>query len=186
MAVVTACLFILSGCHSTSDNTQNLAIDRETGNEELWRYQLAKMDEDILIPSKAKGIRIIISIPYGGKTTVIRSTFLGDKYQVVKKLADGGINDVSYEATAVGYTSSTYEANWEAAMDLLRIAKFDTTLTHAINDFAIASVETVDEYGTTLIDFPFCGRNAEIVGRVTDKLLVQRDLGVGPFPCPAR
>lgn len=186
MNLIVIFVVILMGCYPQSGDVQSSTVDHEVDDEAFWRYQLAKMDEVVLMPSKAEQVRVIITIPYGGETIVIRSTFMGDNYQVVKKIASGGVNDVSYDAKAIGYDSSMYKSNWKAAKNLLQIANFDTVMDHTLNDLAIASIETVTEHSMTSITFPYCGKNAEIVGRIIDKLLIKRELEVGSFSCPTQ
>jgi hypothetical protein len=182
---IIAWMLLLLGCHSVTDGSQTDPGTQNFDKEGFWRYQLEKMDEVFFTPSKAKKIRIVVTVPYGGKTTVVRSTLLGKKYQVVKKVADGGIDDVSYEATAIGYASSAYESNWKAALALLEAEKADIIdEVHNLNDFAIASIETANEQGTTSVTFPYCDKNAEIVSKVSSLLLVDRELGVDLFSCP--
>jgi hypothetical protein len=181
-------LFLLISCKPNNDllNTEDhiALVVEKSADEVFWEYQLAKMGETTLSPSLANEIRIIITFPFGGRTTVIHSICMGEKYQVIKKLADGRPNDMAYETIAKSYNRDDYSVVWMKAIAILEQSKLDSISKFSATDFAIASIELVDRKKVVETQFLFCGHNAESIIKISNILLVDRNIGLDTLTCP--
>lgn len=181
--LLTAC-FLLS-CQERQKSSSNVKADQKMSPDtEMWHYQLATMDEAVLEPSKVDQIRIIVTRPFGGETTIIKAKNMGPQYQVVMKVAEGGINELGYVAKAVGYSSEEYRSRWEAALKAIGDIESAVSEEATINDFSIAGIEVVKDNRVHNLQFLFCGKEAKAIIAITDLLLMGKKHDLTSNVCP--